>query len=471
MAESQQAPSDSQQTTLSLLAADSGDPEEIETEKISVTYRKKFLRSHGIPYDSGYTCLKIPCLLGCCTNGSDNPTQKMSAFMKKIATCENRDLTINDTTGFFMCPQCQRQGTWRTLEDVITMLGSSGKPLTDSMTQANALPGVKHSRPPLAQEAQVQHLYENASSMTEISTVEFSKIVYRIKKSSITHSTFKKFGVKYDRDRNSLLFPLTNRSGDVTGLIIYDLDNSNKTKNSETASSDDGFYIDVIPRTLNVPIGLFGWSVVPQEATEVVLCAQVFDVMLLNQIKPAQVALALPKGICRLPQYELPQLEVFKRITLWFDNDLHSKQQAMLFAQKLNDKRCSFIRPKEDQPSPTKALERGFNLKNILKSSEPIKHESITTFSLLRQEVYEEIRQSEQIKGMKWKRFPKLTKILQGHRRGELTVLTGPTGCGKTTFVSEYALDLAMQGTNTLWGSFEISNVRLLRTTLTQVRD
>ena len=29
---------------------------------------------------------------------------------------------------------------------------------------------------------------------------------------------------------------------------------------------------------------------------------------------------------------------------------------------------------------------------------------------------------------MKWKRFPKLTKILQGHRRGELTVLTGPTG-------------------------------------------
>ena len=58
----------------------------------------------------------------------------------------------------------------------------------------------------------------------------------------------------------------------------------------------------------------------------------------------------------------------------------------------------SFIRPKEDQPSPTKALERGLNLKNILKSSEPIKHESITTFSLLRQEVYEEIRQSEQIK-------------------------------------------------------------------------
>ena len=183
--ETQESP---QQPSLSSLAAEAGDPEEIEMEKISVTYRwvhqwsssvnsndnshnhnekqqkivtrintipttsittktstvtgtltfitttittkettvktkmpllswfplplyrKKFLRSHGIPYDSGYTCLKIPCLLGCCTNGDDNPTQKMSNFMKKLAARENRDLTINDTTGFFMCPKCQRQG-------------------------------------------------------------------------------------------------------------------------------------------------------------------------------------------------------------------------------------------------------------------------------------------------------------------------------------------------------------------------
>ncbi|XP_050301689.1 mitochondrial DNA helicase isoform X2 [Anthonomus grandis grandis] len=56
-----------------------------------------------------------------------------------------------------------------------------------------------------------------------------------------------------------------------------------------------------------------------------------------------------------------------------------------------------------------------------------------------------------------------------GHRRGELTVLTGPTGCGKTTFISEYSLDLAMQGVNTLWGSFEIRNVRLARTMLQQM--
>lgn len=76
---------------------------------------------------------------------------------------------------------------------------------------------------------------------------------------------------------------------------------------------------------------------------------------------------------------------------------------------------------------------------------------------------------SVQVQGVKWKRYPALNRILKGHRRGEFTVLTGPTGCGKTTFMSEYSLDLAMQGVNTLWGSFEIRNARLARTMLQQM--
>lgn len=48
-------------------------------------------------------------------------------------------------------------------------------------------------------------------------------------------------------------------------------------------------------------------------------------------------------------------------------------------------------------------------------------------------------------------------------------MITGPTGCGKTTFISEYSLDLAMQNVNTLWGSFEIRNARLAKTMLQQM--
>ena len=45
-----------------------------------------------------------------------------------------------------------------------------------------------------------------------------------------------------------------------------------------------------------------------------------------------------------------------------------------------------------------------------------------------------------------WTRYPQLNNLLKGHRRGELTVFTGPTGAGKTTFISDYSVDLAMQG-------------------------
>jgi len=58
---------------------------------------------------------------------------------------------------------------------------------------------------------------------------------------------------------------------------------------------------------------------------------------------------------------------------------------------------------------------------------------------------------------------------LKGHRSGELSVFTGATGCGKTTFMSEYSLDLCSQGVTTLWGSFEVKNVRLAKMMITQM--
>lgn len=46
----------------------------------------------------------------------------------------------------------------------------------------------------------------------------------------------------------------------------------------------------------------------------------------------------------------------------------------------------------------------------------------------------------------KWKRFDLLNRFMRGFRPGEMTVITGGTGFGKTTFLCEYALDLLVQG-------------------------
>jgi twinkle protein len=70
----------------------------------------------------------------------------------------------------------------------------------------------------------------------------------------------------------------------------------------------------------------------------------------------------------------------------------------------------------------------------------------LTVIEQLSNNLHDELLNGDQIAGVSWRRFPMLTKILKGHRRGELTVLTGPTGSGKTTFMSELSLDLCLQG-------------------------
>lgn len=179
--------------------------------------------------------------------------------------------------------------------------------------------------------------------------------------------------------------------------------------------------------------------------------------------------MCLPHGFKSLPQQCLPALERFSRLTLWFHNDTVSWDTARTFAKKLDERRCVFVRPTEAHPAPFAAHCEGLDMRQVLASAQPVLHKAITTFAALRQDVLSDIQNIDKVQGVKWRRFPVLNKLLKGHRKGELTVLTGPTGCGKTTFMSEYSLDLTMQGVTTLWGSFEIRNTRLASTLLRQL--
>eukprot|EP00731_Ephydatia_muelleri_P036140 Em0205g3a len=195
-----------------------------------------------------------------------------------------------------------------------------------------------------------------------------------------------------------------------------------------------------------------------------------FDAIAVNQ-STGIPAVALPGGTF-LPPEVLPQLEPFERIVVWFGNDAQARQAASHMARKLNMERCFLVCSQDGLPkvhTPLDALKKGVDLRLVIDSAKPIKHKKIVTFNQLRDEVYGELSNSNQVAGVKWHRFPKLNQILKGHRPGELTVFTGPTGSGKTTFISELSLDLAMQGVTTLWGSFEIKNVRLAKTMMYQL--
>lgn len=90
------------------------------------------------------------------------------------------------------------------------------------------------------------------------------------------------------------------------------------------------------------------------------------------------------------------------------------------------------------------------------------------TIRSVKDKIYQRITHKEEACGVPWRRFPELQAVLLGHRPGEVTVLSGPTGAGKTTFAAEYSLDLAIQGVPTLWASLEVSVMRLCEVLLQQ---
>lgn len=224
--------------------------------------------------------------------------------------------------------------------------------------------------------------------------------------------------------------------------------------------------------------GLFGLDTVPASATELVLTEGEFDAMAVHQATGIP-AVSLPNGARSLPVSLLPGLERFEKIYLWMDDDLAGMEGARQFAKKLGLSRCVLVRPlrKEhafntEEASSCKdaneALLNGHDISAMLRAARRAPHEGIATFADLRDEIFVEFTNPLQVQGVRSEFLPRLNSIVKGHRRGELTVYSGHTGVGKTTLLSQMSLDYCMQGVPTLWGSFEISNVRIAKLLLSQ---
>ena len=219
--------------------------------------------------------------------------------------------------------------------------------------------------------------------------------------------------------------------------------------------------------------GLFGWHTVPDEAKSIVLTEGEYDAMAVYQATGVP-AVSLPNGCRSLPVEVLPLLERFEKIYIWMDNDVPGQEGVEKFAKKLGTSRSLIVRttPSDGSPGPkdaNDALREGYDIRKFIESARPLPHKEILTFNELRQEIRQEIENPQQVAGLKFRTLPALNRIIKGFRPGELTVLTGSTGSGKTTLLSQMSIDLCQSGTNTLWGSFEIKNTRLIKKMLTQL--
>lgn len=409
---------------------------------LAVTDIKQYLRSKDIPFHDGYSCLHAP-----------------SIFLEPGSGRENHSLFIDKTTGQFLCKETLVEGTWEDLQDCIEVMLNEGQTFISPNVLLGFPESVEEQGEREMELKEVQRIWSSSVPFSELLEEEAQLVKTMFEIGKLTNGTLKKFGVRFFKPTKSLVFPWF--SGRDSGLRGVKLLSAAMTGDGQVTYTEA-----TVPKISNYH-NLFGLPLIAWKDVEVVLTGHELDSMAVSQATGLP-SLALPRGVSCLPPILLPYLEQFKKVTLWLGGDMRSWEASKIFSRKLGLKRCSLVRPGEFQPCPSKALGQGKNLARIVKASIPAAHKSIVSFKQLREDVYGELANVEQVAGIPWFRFPELTRILKGHRKGELTVFTGPTGSGKTTFISEFALDLCMQGVNTLWGSFEINNVRLAKIMLTQ---
>uniref|UniRef100_A0A182Q685 DNA 5'-3' helicase n=1 Tax=Anopheles farauti TaxID=69004 RepID=A0A182Q685_9DIPT len=379
---------------------------------------------------------------------------------KSVPDAIRRKIFVNKTTGNFTCSSCQYLGRWDHIEKFFLPTPIRAPKVVQELRK------LRDAFLELKQE-QLGTVHPIPVDAIVLDTVESARdVVKQLQLENIAPETLMSIKAHWNEGRKELFVPLVDVEDRSIGYKkVYAALDGELREITVPESNASGL---IFLRCSTSGMGTKAKE--HQSQTNAILVLSVLDLLALGSVKINATAVCLPHGLKTLPQQCLPGLERFQRLTLWFNYDTAGWDTARNYAKKLDERRCLFVRPTDQHPTPYRALLEGaIEPKTILAKAQPILHQSITTFHSLRQDVLSDLQNIDKVQGVKWKRYPTLNKLLKGHRKGELTVLTGPTGCGKTTFMSDYSLDLAQQGVSTLWGSFEIRNTRLAVTLLRQM--
>ena len=162
------------------------------------------------------------------------------------------------------------------------------------------------------------------------------------------------------------------------------------------------------------------------------------------------------------------QVESVEDVVVIYDNDDAGRQGALMVAQTLGIHRCrigSWPEGIEDANAALQKLGTGwdiFKIQEILRGAKNLDIAGMVAPSELR----DRFHASFNVKGggRGWPTgWSDLDNLIGGWRVSEVTVVTGGTGVGKTTFSSQAALYQASQGRGVLYCPFEIGPVRQLK--------
>lgn len=205
---------------------------------------------------------------------------------------------------------------------------------------------------------------------------------------------------------------------------------------------------------------LYGRDLVPDESAELIIVEGEIDALTISQTGFLNVV-SVPSGAGNLDWIEtsFDYLDSFETIFLCFDQDRAGQEAALKIAKRLGY-RCKRVKlPFKDandwlMHGMTKAM-----LQAALDAAQPMKPEKIK----LAEEFFNNLLDDDE-HGLKTG-FDKFDRILGGFRPGEVTVLTGRNGDGKSTFVNQLTLQMLKKYSDLriCISSFEMRPKSLLR--------
>lgn len=246
----------------------------------------------------------------------------------------------------------------------------------------------------------------------------------------------------------------------------------------------------------------FGWHTVPKDAKQVIITEGEIDALTIYQ-ETNLPSISIPNGAGSFHRDLISQLSRFDTIILFFDldeagfkaaksgyerlKDMFEETKTIILIQPTIDEQLKFKngtskdelagkKPNEITP-PKDANDfflQGYNLKELffdqcnkkstgmkmMKQSPSLENGGILKVEDFQQKIFDHLFDHEKsFSKCTFRKFPSLNQILGGFRFGEITLYSGNTGSGKSTLVSQLALDLALENRiPTLFGNLELKN-------------
>ena len=265
-----------------------------------------------------------------------------------------------------------------------------------------------------------------------------------------------KFKIGYDKDHKRFCYPYFEK-GELVSIKYKWVDRASGEKRIARWKGDK----DEATKATLYGIDLVSGS------SRIVICEGEEDCIVLDRAGVKNVV-SIPNGADGSVGDFLDAVEHFSEVVIVLDNDEVGKRGTQKLCEAIGREKCrivSFPVDVEGNPKdPTDFMRMGkIDLLIAAIESAPIfTHDKVAHLSEFIQELRDDFLYGDRTRGVSTG-YPIFDELVGGRRPGELTVVFGGTGSGKSTFCNNLCLNWANSGEAVLLASFENTRKAMMR--------